>query len=72
MSCIESGNTTGGRPLTICWMSSRSSLTRRIHPAFTVGEIAKPRRLITRLPRVVSMERIASISGETSSRFSVA
>ncbi len=72
MSCIVSGNTTGMRPVTCCMSVSRSSATRRIQPSLTVAEIAIPRWLITRLPRVVSTLRIASISGRTSSSFRVA
>ena len=54
-----------GLPVAFCIRSSRSSDTRRIYPCITVGEIANPRQFMMRLPLVVSIERIASMSSVT-------
>ena len=69
MSWVASGNTYGSLPVVICIRSSRSSDVRRIYPSFTVGEIANPLVLMTRLPFVVSTDRMASSSSDTSSLF---
>jgi hypothetical protein len=69
MSCIVKGSTRASIPVLHSMRSRRSSLTLRIQPSLTVGVIAKPRWLMTRFPRVVSMERIASIAGSTSCAF---
>jgi hypothetical protein len=42
---------------------------RSMYPSFTVGEMANPLVLMTLFPLVVSTDRIASSSGDTSSRF---
>ena len=52
-------------------MSRRSSLTRRIYPSLTVGEMAKPLWLMILLPFVVSMQRMASISSLISALLTV-
>src|ERR671935_241148 len=70
-SCVVMGKTSGSRPVTQLWRSSRLSLTRRIQPCFTVGVMAKPRRFTRRLPRVVSTDRMAAMRGSTSCRFLV-
>ena len=72
MSCIDSGKTTGARPVTYDMTESRSSLTRMIQPSLTVGEMANPRWLMTQLPRVVSTERTASRFPDISSAFAIA
>ena len=69
MSWVVMGQTRGRRPVVISMMVSRSSLTLRIHPSFTVGVIAKPRHFAMRFPFVVSMETTASMESSISSLF---
>lgn len=68
MSCVVTGMTRAGSPVTVSRTDSRSSLTRSTQPCRMVGERAMPRWLRSRLPLVVSMETMASIASETSSR----
>ena len=69
MSCIVIGKVTAARPVVTSIRRTRSGDTLRIHPSFTVGEIAKPRVLRMRLPLVVSIESTAAMSGVISRWF---
>lgn len=68
MSCVVSGKVTGSSPLTQPRMSRIASGIGSSQPSRATGVMATPRWFTSRLPRVVSTERMAAMAGCTSLR----